>query len=129
MLFCSRLPAESGWSGHWKRCKVNWRKPLIDHVECGGIFALLAAVSKTVPLLFTVPYLSLPDIPHRFCQLDGVIHRTDSWSKRDPAAQRLPVWPIYPRRRSGCSSEEGRDADDGRSAHHHCHCYPYIAVV
>src|SRR5439155_1004767 len=49
MLFCLRLLVGSSSSGLWKHCRANWRKPLINDVECGGILLYWLLYQKLFP--------------------------------------------------------------------------------
>src|SRR5437762_3666520 len=49
MLFLLILLLESSSIGLWKHCRSNWRKPLINDVECGGILLYWLLYQKLFP--------------------------------------------------------------------------------
>src|SRR5207244_9686750 len=77
--------------------------------------ALLAAVPKTFSLFSTFSDLSLFDLPYRFCQPYGDVHRIDHWAIGNRTPSRIPDRTIHSRRRAEGAPEKSRDADDGRS--------------
>src|SRR5439155_12361983 len=75
----------------------------------------LAAIPKTFSLFSTFSDLSLFDLPDRFCQPYGDVHRIDHWAIGNRTPSRIPDRTIHSRRRAEGAPEKSRDADDGRS--------------
>src|SRR5271165_135822 len=63
------------------------------------IFALLAPLSETFPLLQTLPYLPVSDVSHRICHAYRLAHRFVCRALRYSKTARVSNWPVHPRRR------------------------------
>src|SRR5690348_10228438 len=74
--------------------------------------ALLAVVRKALSVLSPVPDLSIPDVPHGLCFLDGPAHCALHRPLCHPEAPRVPNRAVCPRRRAAVAPEEIGHAHD-----------------